>query len=97
MDASTAHSSSIVPRYPVDRRFFNEYLLLLKVACAKGKGMDLLTDGFPHPIEMLLETKADDIRDYVADNANVNSDLTKIAKVAAPTAFSRLWSPNNGR
>ena len=86
MDASTAQTSSSVPRYPIDRRFFNEYLLLLKAACAKGKGMDLLTDGFPHPIEILLETKADEIRDHVADAANANSDLTKIAKVAAPTA-----------
>ena len=88
MDVSTAHTSSTVPRYPVDRRFFNEYLLLLKAACAKGKVMDLLTDGFPHPIEMLLDTKAENIRDYVADDANANTDLTKLAKVSAPTAIN---------
>ena len=86
MDVSTARIHTSVPRYPIDRRNFAEYLLLLKAACAKGKGTDLLTDGFPHPIEILLETNATEIVDFIADANNNDSTLTKLAKIKAPTA-----------
>ena len=45
-----------------------------------------MTEGFPHPLEPLLEVKGQDIVAHVADGGNANSELTKLAKIPAATA-----------
>ena len=91
MDATTSVRNPSIPIYPEDRRHFDEYLLKLKGACAKGKGFDIMM-GFVNPLENLFAvvnnqnvSKAAAIETYVSDNANADNALTTLAKISAPT------------